>query len=303
MQEKEFLDTYNKALYEKPSVTADILIFTIGETIITNYRKLPESKLQVLLVKRKEHPFQGKWALPGGFVRMDESIEACAYRELAEETGVRDVYLEQLYTWGDTNRDPRMRIISVSYMALAPKSSLLLEAGSDASDTAWFDVSYKLIKEERTINEGQIIKAGETIKENRINHTYYLTLNLKSESVELSAQIKVHKVIEGGKTRISHTLESQNDLAFDHGKIIAYGVERLRNKIDYTDLIFNMMPSTFPLTTLQQAYETILNETLLKANFRRKISKMLIETDDYYSHQGHRPSKLFRFNPEWSRTL
>lgn len=310
MSEREFLDTYDKALYEKPSVTTDVLIFTIGETAITNYRKLPESKLQVLLIKRKEHPFQGAWALPGGFVQIDESVETCAYRELSEETGVRDVYLEQLYTWGDVARDPRMRVITVSYMALAPKHRMSLKPGTDASEAAWFDVTYALTKEERTINE------------NRINHVYYFTLMLKcdldnqscglmnqdkgqinqnkGQIIELNAQIKIHKVIENGTVSVTHVLESQEGVAFDHGKIIAYAVERLRNKIEYTDIIFNMMPQTFTQTALQQAYETILSESLLKANFRRKIGKMLIETDDYYSHQGHRPSKLYRFNPEWS---
>src|SRR3990170_417036 len=109
----------------KPSVTVDVVIFT-----------LRHDDLQVLLVKRKIAPYAGRWAIPGGFIRMDETLEAAARRELAEETGVRDVYLEQLYTFGDPKRDPRGRVITVAYFALVP-APLAVRAGSDASDARW----------------------------------------------------------------------------------------------------------------------------------------------------------------------
>jgi hypothetical protein len=89
-------------------------------------------------------------------------------------------------------------------------------------------------------------------------------------------------------------------IAFDHAKIIAYGIERLRSKVEYTDIAFNLMPKRFTLTELQQVYEVILDKELLKANFRRKIAAMVTETNEYTRDAGHRPSKLFRFNPNWT---
>jgi 8-oxo-dGTP diphosphatase len=114
--------------YHYPAVSVDVVIFT-----------LREDDLQVLLVQRKHQPFEGRWAIPGGFVEADESLEVAARRELAEETSVRDVYLEQLYTFGDPGRDPRGRVITVAYLALVP-SPLAVEAGSDASDARWWGV-------------------------------------------------------------------------------------------------------------------------------------------------------------------
>lgn len=132
MTEQEYLKKYDPGKYEKPSVTTDILIFTMD----TN------SKLEVLLIKRGGHPYLGKWALPGGFVGINESLEEAAKRELREETGLKgDYHLEQLYTFGKVDRDPRMRVISVAYMALIPKGNLSAAAGDDASDARFFNVS------------------------------------------------------------------------------------------------------------------------------------------------------------------
>ncbi len=115
--------------FDQPSVTADIVIFTIKE-----------NELNVLLVKRDVEPFKDKWALPGGFVRIDESLEEAAKRELVEETGVKDVYLEQLYTFGDVKRDPRGRVITVAYMALINSKEITLSASTDAKETSWFPI-------------------------------------------------------------------------------------------------------------------------------------------------------------------
>ena len=143
--EAEFLKNYDSSKYEKPSVTVDVLIFTILNKKTDNYRKLDDKKLSLLLVKRGGHPFKGKWAIPGGFVNMNESLEEGAKRELKEETNVENVYLEQLYTYGDVNRDPRTRVISSVYMALVNSDRLNVKAGDDASDAKWFNIEYKLI--------------------------------------------------------------------------------------------------------------------------------------------------------------
>lgn len=110
-----------------PAVTTDIVIFTIRD-----------SKLQLLLVQRQWEPFTGKWALPGGFISMDESLRQCAQRKLDEETGVSGVFLEQLYTFGEPDRDPRERVITVAYYALIPTDKIEIRAATDAEAVGWF---------------------------------------------------------------------------------------------------------------------------------------------------------------------
>lgn len=113
--------------YPHPAVTTDIVVFTIRD-----------QRLQLLLIRRGGNPFRGEWALPGGFLEIDEDLEHCAKRELEEETGISEVYLEQLYTFGRPDRDPRERIISVTYFALSPSDRMELKAASDADDIRWF---------------------------------------------------------------------------------------------------------------------------------------------------------------------
>src|SRR5437588_9215748 len=120
---------YDASKYERPSVTVDVLMMS-----------LRQRDLQILLVKRKSWPFEGMWAIPGGFVNIDESLEDAAKRELQEETAVQDVYLEQLYTFGDPDRDPRTRVITVVYFALLDSERLQVRAASDAADVGWFSV-------------------------------------------------------------------------------------------------------------------------------------------------------------------
>ncbi|MFC1683980.1 NUDIX domain-containing protein [Pseudomonadota bacterium] len=115
--------------YPRPAVTTDVVVFT-----------LRDQQLKLLLVKRGRPPFVDMWALPGGFLDIDEDLEACAKRELEEETGIRGVYLEQLYTFGQPNRDPRERVISVTYYALVPSDHIDLRASSDAADADWFSL-------------------------------------------------------------------------------------------------------------------------------------------------------------------
>ena len=201
-------------------VTVDIVIFTVRER-----------RLQVLLVRRKFPPFEGRWAIPGGFVLDGESLEAAALRELEEESGVRDVYLEQLYSFGDPARDPRGRVVTVSYVALiAPDRPLA--AGTDASDAAWYDV------------------------------------------------------------------DSKPPLAFDHGKILKVALERLRNKLEYSTVGFQLLPRKFTLSQLQQVYEAILGRRLDKRNFRRKMEllKILEPLGEFRRAGISRPARLYRFS-------
>lgn len=199
-------------------VAVDIVIFTIQE-----------GALKVLLVKRRIPPFKDELAIPGGFVLPEEDLDAAALRELREETGVTDVYLEQLYSFGDPQRDPRGRIISVAYFALI-SSDHQLKAGTDAAEARWWPA------------------------------------------------------------------QSVSSLAFDHAKILAYAIERLRNKLEYTTVGFQLLPGKFTLGELQAVYEAILEKRLDKRNFRRKIAdlKILKPLKEYRSDIG-RPAQLFQF--------
>lgn len=290
MTESEFLARYDANAYDKPSVTTDMVIFSVmDESESENNRRLPEKELKVVLVKRKDHPCLGDWALPGGFVDVTarEDLDKAAYRELQEETGIQNIYAEQLYTWGDAERDPRMRVISVSYLALIDGSSVDLKAGSDAEDVAWFTLKDRLVSETKTMKpNGFVIEK-------------LIELTFSKEDEELVALIKITYTREGHVTKVKREVVEQKGIAFDHSKIVEYSLARLRNKIEYTDIAFNLMPERFTLTALQKVYETILNQELLRANFRRKVEKMVVETNQMSQGGAFRPSKLFRFNNEW----
>lgn len=200
-------------------MTVDIVIFT-----------LREGSLQVLLVKRGVPPFEGQYAIPGGFIRGDESLEEAALRELYEETGVRNVFLEQLYTFGDPKRDPRGRVITVAYYALIASDKLSLVAGADAAEAQWFPAS------------------------------------------------------------------SVPPLAFDHKSILDYALERLRNKLEYTTVGFQLLPEKFTLGELQAVYEAILGRPLDKRNFRRKLALLgILKPLREWQRTGRKPARLFRF--------
>ncbi|WGV61610.1 NUDIX domain-containing protein [Brevibacillus brevis] len=285
--EQEYLEAYDVSQFERPSVTVDMLVFTVMDELEENYRKLSPKSLKILLVKRGEHPYIGQWALPGGFVTPGESLEEAARRELRTETNVDDIYLEQLYTWGDTGRDPRTWVISTSYMALVDSSSLQLKAGDDAEEAEWYRIEDRWLKETKTATiDGSITEK-------------WLELRLVHEREELSATIKITKTVTGRTVRETREIVETKNLAFDHAKIIQYALERLRNKIEYTDIAFALMPELFTLSDLQQVYEVILGRELLAAAFRRKVADKVVETNQYRKHAGHRPSKYFRFNPEW----
>ncbi|QUL57798.1 NUDIX hydrolase [Paenibacillus tritici] len=288
LNEEEFLENYNAGSYERPSVAVDMLIFTVMEQEQNNYRKLAEKSLQLLLIQRGEHPFLGEWALPGGFVGIGESVEEAARRELYSETNIDNIYMEQLYTWGDVHRDPRMRVISCSYMALVDRKALSVQAGDDAAAAAWFEVSYLILDTSREVLEQGIRQ--ETLVE----------ITLQSDEEKLSGVVKLTETIQGHVRQMNREIVRSSCFSFDHLLMVQYAIERLRGKVEYTDIVFNLMPPMFTLSELQRVYEIILGKDLLAAAFRRKIAERVIETEESTRDAGHRPSKLYRYNVEWN---
>ena len=266
LSEEEFLKDYDSSKFEKLSMTADILIFSVSDGVQENYRKLNEKHFSVLLVKRNNYPFKDKWCLPGGFVRIDESIDDAAVRILADETNLRNIYVEQLYTFGEVDRDPRMRIISSSYMALIDKNMLKDELVNNAS---WFNIS--VLEDEKEINISL---------DNGDEHMSFI---IGKELKHLTTDRYKYNVLKNEK------------IAFDHAKVIAVGISRLKNKIEYTDLVFNMMPEYFTLGELQRVYEIILGKKLLAPAFRRIIADKVEKTTKVRVDGGHRPSALFKY--------
>lgn len=284
LTEQEFLKQYRPEDYERPSVAADMVIFTVKDTEEENYRKLPQKQLQLLLIRRGGHPYLGSWALPGGFVRPNETVGEAARRELAEETGVRDVYLEQLCTFSDPNRDPRMWVMSCAHMALIDGEQVCVQGGDDAQKAEWFQVEYRMRREEKEILSDGILCVRQ----------YELTL--KSKNQHLTAVVAHHHRVAEHACSDEFVIVKNEGLAFDHARIIACGIERLRGKVEYSGIALHLMPPLFTLTQLQQVYEVILDKELLKAAFRRKIAPLVCETDHFTENAGHRPSRLYRRN-------
>lgn len=211
--------TYN---YPRPALTVDCIVFGLDADL----------ELKIMLIQRDIPPFQGQWAIPGGFVRMDETLEQAALRELQEETGIHDVYLEQLYTFGDLERDPRDRTVTVAYYALINLIEQQIQASTDAREADWFSL---------------------------------------------------------------HAIPS---LAFDHEQILQKAIARLRSKIRYEPIGFELLPKKFTLTQLQKLYETVLARDLDKRNFRKKILSMdlLLDTGELEQGVSHRAAKLYQFD-------
>lgn len=247
VEERSFLDSYDSSVFEKVSVTTDILVFSISDITTTNYRKLPEKKMSVYLTQRTQFPFKDKWSLAGGFVNPKETLVETAMGVLKRKMGIDELYLEQLYTFDAPNRDPRMRILSVAYMALLNRKDLPENA---RQESLWFN----------------IIRDGEKIL-------------LQNEC----------------RPEIILDLSDKQSLAFDHADIILTGLNRLQNKIEYTDLAFHLVSQEFTLTELQNVYEAILGKKLLAPAFRRVIKPMVEATGNFTAGSGHRPSALFRY--------
>lgn len=249
--ETEFLKDYDVTAFDRPSVTADILIISVSSKEKDNYRKLSTKMMSVLLVKRNTYPFKDKWCLPGGFIRMDETLDEAAKRVLKEETNLDNIYIEQLYTFSDPKRDPRTRVISTTYVALIDKNMLTDQL---SSNTKWFDIE---LNGEQTI--------------------------LTSDLETLSFKVKDNIILEN------------ESIAFDHPLVIQTGLKRIKNKLEYTDIVFNMLPKEFTLGELQQVYEVILGKKLLDPAFRRIIANKVVKTSHYQTGGGHRPSVLFKY--------
>ncbi|MBX3155558.1 MAG: NUDIX hydrolase [Deltaproteobacteria bacterium] len=207
--------------YARAALAVDCVVFGLDET-----------DLKVLLIQRRIPPFQHAWALPGGFVRLDETLDEAARRELAEEAGVTDVYLEQLYSFSSLDRDPRERVVTVAYYALAKLSDHRIRAATDAMGVGWFG------------------------------------------------------------------LDDLPKLAFDHAHIVATAHDRLRGKVRYAPIGFELLPPRFSLTQLQRLYELVLGTDLDKRNFRKKILSLdlLVETDEVETGVRHRAARLYRFD-------
>ena len=265
--EQEFLKNYDSSIFEKLSMTTDILIVSVSDQEQSNYRKTSRKMMSILLVKRDDYPFKGKWCLPGGFLDVKkETLEDCAKRILKSETNLENIYLEQLYTFDSIDRDPRMRVVSTSYVALIDKNKLTQKV----ENASWFDVT--LIEEKDDVVE-VVLDNGEEL----------ITFSIKKTLKELTTD------------RYQFDVMSNEKLAFDHAKVILSGLERVRNKVNYTDIVFNMMPEYFTLGELQQVYEVILNKKLLDPAFRRIIADKVVKTNKMKTGGGHRPSYLFKY--------
>lgn len=212
--------TYDVTKFERPSVTVDVQFFTVKD-----------GQLRLLLVKRASWPFKGYWALPGGFVKMKEDLETAASREILEECGVKNLFLEQLYTFGDPKRDPRTRVITVSYFALAPKTEIKKIQKDDIKEAKFFPV------------------------------------------------------------------DDLPNLAFDHKKIVEFGIQRIKNKIGYSNIVFGLLPKVFSLSEVQDIYEIIYGKEIDKRNFRKWMlsTGLLISTGKKKSGFAHRPALLYKF--------
>lgn len=264
--EQEFLASYDSSAFEKMSLAADMLIFSVSSEEADNYRKAGRKHFSILLVQRSEYPFKGKWSLPGGFVNPKETIEAAASRVLERETNLSGLYMEQLYTFSALRRDPRMRIVSCAYLALVDKSKFM--DGMDAS-AHWFNIEF-----------------SETVEG--------LAVSLASGDDKICFSVQ-------GKEFNEEALKISGGelLGFDHAKMIAMGILRLKNKIEYMDLVFHMLPEYFTLGELQQVYEVILGRKLLAPAFRRIIADKVEKTGKVQTGGGHRPSALFRYKGNW----
>lgn len=287
--EEEFLKDYDSNKFDKPSVTNDLIIFTTENMEEENIRKVPRKGMQVLLVKRDEYHEKGKWAIPGGFVHINESLEDGATRKLKEETGMDNVYMEQLYTFGETNRDSRTRVISIGNIALISKENINYNKSNKNMESMWFWINKKILNK---VNS-----------EDYIINIYELSLISEDGNIEIKYEIteKIEKNILKRKNEIYNNILGKDELAFDHYKILDYAIDRIRNKVEYTPIALNLLPRLFTVKELQNVYEAIMGREIL--NFRRKMGDMIIETDEIIEGKPFRPAKMFKYNEEYEHNF
>ncbi len=267
ISEQKFLENYDINSYKRPSVAADIAAFTIRYEEEENYRRCEKNKLSLLLIKRGEFPFKDCWALPGGFVRENETIEECAFRETTEETGIEPSAVMPVGVFSEIDRDPRGRVISNAFVSVITNGVEHTKGGYDASQASWFDIEFDK------------------------NYDGLFELKLNNGEIHLSALLK-EKSESFGFTK--YEIIDSGTLAFDHAAIISSSLKALRRCIGDFDIIFDFLPEKFTLTQLQLVQETVLNVSMLPANFRRKAADYVEVTDDYITGAGHRPAQLYR---------
>ncbi len=244
----------------------DLLIFGIDSRKTSNTRALPKKYLSILLVKRNKNPFVNQWCLPGGFVDKNETSFEASSRVLKKETNLEKVYMQQLQVNDNVNRDPRGRVVSVSYMALVDRTLLTTNLNNDA---CWFDIE---------INENL-----ENMK---------VKLSNESECLDFIVQ---KNLIDKKSANYQYDVVLKSALAFDHDEIIIKGLMELRNKVNNTDIVFNLMPDKFTIGELKQVYELLLNKKLINSAFRRTIAEKVVLTEEMIKTGGHRPSFLCKY--------
>lgn len=290
IEEKQFLEHYDITKFERPSLAADMAIFTIAqEDMSENFRKLPKQALKILLVKRADHPFKDNWALPGGFCQPDEDVIETAFRELYEETHVKSAYLKPVGIFGEQGRDPRGWIISSTFMALVDATVTNLKPGSDAREAKWFTIKMDVSEPKKVLKNNDA----------KIETVYNISLVDDETGEKVTATVKERKQFKNYHESVKYEIMKCDKIAFDHAKIILYTTLYLRQCVENDlKLGFDLMPEYFTLTELQTAFELILGRELITPNFRRKIGDYVIETEQMIEGAGHRPAKLFRRNVE-----
>lgn len=251
----DFCAAYNADKYPHPSLTADTVLFRIEDQPGNRDKRFPERKLEVLLVRRGRPPYEGGWALPGGFCHMDEDTSVCAARELEEECGIEGHQLGQLAFFAKPDRDPRTRVVSAAYLALAAYGeNTEPHAADDASEAAWFTV--------------------ECATHPLTPDKYETVLSLTKEGCCIKGSL-VHA--RGNALTDWHTSVQQDAdlLAFDHLKVIAMGVEALRDRIYTTTAAFLCVPEVFRIADLQSVYEAVMGQELLRTTFFEHVKPRL----------------------------
>lgn len=264
--EKLFLSAYNANDYDRPSIAADIVVFSVTNQKDIEPKRSPDPKLKVLLIKRGEHPFMNHWALPGGFLKNNETIEECAFREITEETNVSPKALLPIGVFSEPDRDVRTRVVSNAFLSVVDAEEYHALGGDDAVAAEWFEVSFNV---------------GEDNK---------VTINLSKDDTQIECILEM-KINQFGN--VTYTIIENGGLAFDHAKIIAAAFRIMRSQKDEYELVFRFLPEKFTLSSMQRVYEIINNIFDQPANFRRKSANYVVETDEYEDCIGHRPAKLY----------